>query len=142
MSWNEIYTIDKKPSTEEISAYVNSPLWNELIEFIEKTYSVEPSIEFSSCSAAPGWNVKYKKSGKSMCTLYPKESYFTCLVCVGSKEVVEVELMLPTLDEHTLEIYKSSGSLNNTCWLMIDVTNSNILSDVKLLIGIRTKLKN
>lgn len=69
MNWNEIYSIDKKPSTKEITEYVNNSIWNELTEFIEKTYSVEPKIEFSRCSAAPGWNVKYKNGSKSICTL-------------------------------------------------------------------------
>ena len=54
MNWNEIFTIDKRPSTKEINEYINTPLWNELTEFIEKTYSVEPSIEFSRCSYEPG----------------------------------------------------------------------------------------
>ncbi|WP_423245054.1 DUF3788 family protein [Heliorestis acidaminivorans] len=26
-------------------------------------------MTYSKCSAQPGWNVKYKKSGKSLCTL-------------------------------------------------------------------------
>lgn len=141
MNWNEIYTIDKKPSANEISEYIDNPLWSELTEFIENLYSVEPHIEHSVCSFAPGWNVKYKKGSKSICTLYPNKNYFTCLVCVGSKEVVEVELLLPTLEEYTQELYKTSGSLNGTRWLMIDVTNSKILNDIKLLISIRVKNK-
>ncbi|MDF2948692.1 MAG: hypothetical protein K0R07_710, partial [Sedimentibacter sp.] len=94
MDWSESYTIDKNPSLKEISDYINNPLWNKLTEFIEKTYLVKPQIEYSKCSMVPGWNVKYKKGSRSICTLYPNQNFFTCLICVGSKEVVEVELLL------------------------------------------------
>lgn len=142
MNWNEIYTVDKKPSAEEISEYINNHLWNELTEFVEKVYLVKPLIEYSRCSLAPGWNVKYKKGSRSICTLYPNKNYFTCLVCVGSKEVVEVELLLPTLEQYIQELYKTSGSLNGTRWLMIDVKNSKILNDIMELIRIRVKNKS
>ncbi len=33
-------------------------------------------LEYSKCSLKPGWNVKYKKSGKALCALYPMEDYF------------------------------------------------------------------
>ncbi|MDF2676148.1 MAG: hypothetical protein K0Q97_441 [Bacillota bacterium] len=142
MDWDEIYTINKKPSTNDISEYINNPLWNELTEFIEKTYLINPQIEYSKCSAAHGWNVKYKKGSKSICTLYPNKNFYTCLVCVGSKEVVEIELLLPTFEKYIQELYRSSGSLNGTRWLMIDVTNSKILNDLKVLISIRVKINS
>ncbi|KAB2952754.1 DUF3788 family protein [Heliorestis acidaminivorans] len=36
---------------------------------MEEAYQAKPHITYSKCSAQPGWNVKYKKSGKSLCTL-------------------------------------------------------------------------
>ncbi|WP_334291177.1 DUF3788 family protein [Alkaliphilus transvaalensis] len=36
-----------------------------LVSHIEDTYKVKPQVEYSKCSALPGWNVKYKKSVKS-----------------------------------------------------------------------------
>ncbi|ENY8421311.1 DUF3788 family protein [Clostridioides difficile] len=32
---------------------------------------------FSSCSWEFGWNIKFKKPRKNLCTVYPKENYFT-----------------------------------------------------------------
>ena len=49
-------------------------------------YNCKEQIEFSSCSWEYGWNVKFKKSGKTLCTIYPRENYFTVLVVVGKKE--------------------------------------------------------
>ena len=47
---------------------------------------MKPNLEFSKCSWEPGWNVKFKKSGKTLCTVYPRENYFTVIVVIGKKE--------------------------------------------------------
>ena len=75
----------RQPTLQEIGERIKSPLWNELCGYIEAAYGVQPSVEYSKCSGAPGWNVKYKKGGKALCTLYPGEGCFTALVAVGQK---------------------------------------------------------
>lgn len=141
MSWHTLFTQENKPDLLQTSTYVNCPLWNELCEYIEKTYNVIPSIEYSRCSMETGWNVKYKKSGRSLCTLYPKENHYTCMVSIGTKEVVETEFLLQSFDTHLQEIYKNTKPFNGSRWLMIDVTSKEILENIKTLINIRVKLK-
>ena len=73
MGWKTRYPIDRQPSLEEIAAAVATPLWGKFLIHLEETYRVTPKVEYSKCAMAPGWNVKYKKSGKALCTLYPVE---------------------------------------------------------------------
>lgn len=141
MKWCELFEIDKKPTQADISKFINNPLWNDLCFFIEQTFSVLPQIEYSKCSAARGWNVKYKKGSRSICTLYPNEKYFTILVTIGSKEAMETEIRLLSFDSKIQDLYHSTKPFNGARWLMIDVINSDILANVKDLICIRTKPK-
>ena len=85
MKWNELYSEYEKPGMEEIVKFIgqSGELWEDLISYIEKTYKVKPQNSYSCCSAQPGWNVKYKKSGKSLCTLYPMDGFFIALVVIG-----------------------------------------------------------
>ncbi|MCX4339565.1 MAG: DUF3788 family protein [Lachnospiraceae bacterium] len=53
---------------------------------IKTAYHCTEKIEFSSCSWENGWNVKFKKSGKSLSTVYPRDGYFTVLVVIGEKQ--------------------------------------------------------
>jgi len=85
--------------------------------------------------------VKYRKASRSLCTLYPHHGFFTCLICIGGTEAVEVELLLETCSEYVRQLYATVKPLNATRWLMIDVTNSDVLADVKTLIGCRAKRK-
>lgn len=142
MSWNAIFPQSNKPNYNDISNYVNCKLWDDLCEYIEETYKVVPKIEYSRCSMETGWNVKYKKSGRSLCTLYPKENFFTCLISIGSKETMETELLQSTFDVYIQELYKKTKPFNGSRWLMIDVTSLNILQNVKDLISIRVTPKS
>lgn len=137
MKWIDTYTKENKPEFEEISSYVESQVWDELCKFIEDTYMVFPSIEYSTCSGAPGWNVKYKKSSRALCTLYPNKGYFTCLVSIGRKEAPETEFILGSFSDYLQEVYKNTTVFNGSRWLMIDVTTPQICGEVKELLSIR-----
>lgn len=141
MTWDERYTIDTCPSTEEISDFVGNGCWNDLGHFLHETYDISPSVEYSRCSMNRGWNVKYKKGRKAVCTLYPEDGYFTCLVSIGSKDAPEAELLLSGCTPYVQELYKKTTLFNGGRWLMIDVKNPDVLEDVKTLIGVRMKKK-
>lgn len=139
--WSELYKSDKMPNFKQIDQYINTPLFDELCKFIEDTYKVEPSIEHSTCSMQPGWNIKYKKSSKSICTLYPEENYFTCMVTINSRMQDKVEYMLPSCDNHIQEVYQTASPFNGTKWLMIDVKNDTVLKDIKELLELKMSIK-
>ena len=135
MNWSELYPIDKEPTTEEISDYVGNDLWNQLDEYLKKEYSSKPKVEYSRCSMVPGWNVKHKKNGKALCTLYPQSGFFICLVTVKN----DVEAILPLTDKYIRDLYDTAGSLNGSRWLMIEVKSERILDDIKELIAYKLR---
>lgn len=139
MTWNEQYPKLSPPEWADISDYIASPLWEHLCAHLEESYGVSPKIEHSVCSGAPGWNVKYKKGGRALCTLYPAAGYFTALVSVGSREAVEAELMLPLCSEYTRTLYNRTRLFNGGRWLMIEVRSEDVLEDVKRLISLRVR---
>lgn len=139
MKWSEVYSPVRQPDMKEIGTFVNSTGWGALCKYIETTYKVSPRIEYSQCSMQAGWNVKYKKSSRSVCTLYPEDGYFICLVSIGAKEAREAELILKNCTSYTQELYAVTVPFNGSRWLMIEVTDEHILEDVKELIGVRMK---
>lgn len=141
MDWVNLYTADKQPTEAEIAEYIASPLWSDLNDFLQKNYEVEPSYSYSTCSGQPGWNVKYQKGGRSLCTLYPMPDFFIALVVIGAKEAMEAEPMLLSCDESIQNMYNGAVAMMGARWLMIHVTSEKILEDVKLLIQLRRKIK-
>lgn len=141
MKWNEQYPKGSQPDLTQIRDFIANPLWDELCGYMQETYLVNPLVEHSICSGAPGWNVKYRKGSKALCTLYPAEGSFTCMVSIGSKESMEAELLLGDCTEYVRELYWQCTPFNGGRWLMIDVRTPEILADVKMLIGTRVKPK-
>lgn len=141
MNWTEQFPPSTQPKLVQIAAYVANPLWQDLCIHLEQTYGVAPLVDHSICSGAPGWNVKYRKGSRALCTLYPASGYFTCMVSVGSREAMEAELLLGGCTEYVRKLYWDSNPFNGGRWLMIEVRSSEILEDVKDLIAIRVRKK-
>ncbi|SMP70726.1 DUF3788 family protein [Anoxynatronum buryatiense] len=131
----------QKPSPETISQYVNSPLWEQLCTYVETAYQSKPVLEYSGCSMQHGWNVKYKKAGRTLCTLYPMEGSFIALIVIGERERAETEMMLPFFTEYLQQLYHETKIGMGQKWLMIHVTEDAVLEDVKQCIAIRRGIK-
>ena len=85
-----------------------------------------------------GWNIKFKKAGKALCTIYPKESFFIVLVVVGAQEKPVVEDKLSEFSPEIQEIYHQTTEGNGQRWLMIPVEEKDpVYDDVLRLIAIR-----
>ena len=141
MEWCTLYDMNHEPKMEQIDAFVHSECWDRLREYLEDTYQVLPKIEYSRCSGKPGGNVKYRKSSRALCTLYPDDGFFTCMISIGRKEASEAELLLNTCTPYVRELYAGADVFNGGRWLMIDVTDEQILMDIIELIRTRVKVR-
>lgn len=141
MEWSKLFGMDKAPTLEDMEKHVSSELWGKMNDYLQTAYNSKPKITYSRCSAQPGWNVKYQKGGKSLCTLYPMEGFFIALVVMGNAESAESELLLPTFGEYIQSLYKRTAFSAGGRWLMINVTEPSILEDTIRLIQIRVRPK-
>ncbi len=125
------------PTYDEIEQYINMPaqeLWRHINHFIRERYKASPKIMYSKCSGKPGWNVKYQKSGKSLCTLYPEKDSFVALVVITLDMLPVIEALSEELSEETLQTIRTARPFNGTKWLMLQVKSDSQLSDVKQLL--------
>ena len=128
-----------RPTLEEIAAYVQNPVFPGFCAELMERYGCREAIEYSACGLEPGWNVKFKKSGRSLCTIYLRESYFTAMVVVGRKEQEAVEAALPQATGRLRAVYQQTRACNGQRWLMLDLEDQDgLYQDVLRLIQIRT----
>lgn len=129
---------DYCPAIEEIVEYIQNPVFMQFCSEISSTYNCNAKIEYSSCSWEKGWNIKYKKAGKSLCTIYPREGFFTILVVVGNKEKPHVEEILPGCTVELQNIYHQTQEGNGQKWMMVDLADKkHLYDDIMRLIQIR-----
>lgn len=139
--WDVAWPQQMEPALSDIGAWVNNPAFEELSVWLGETYGAEPSIEFSRCSMDRGWNVKYKRGSKALCTLYVRSGYFTAMVTLGAKQTAELEVLLPTFSDALQELYQQTPAFNGGKWLVIDVKDRTQLEDIQRLILLKAKPK-
>lgn len=128
------------PTLEEIGQFINNAVFSQFCAEIKAKYKCKEKIEFSSCSWENGWNVKFRKSGKSLCTIYPRDGYFTVLVVIGEKEREAVETILPECTPELRDIYDQTKLGNGQKWLMIDLEDKEeMYADIFRLMEIRRR---
>lgn len=128
----------RMPTEAEIRAYTGCPLFDELSDFLRSEYQALCKIEYSGDKALSGWNVKFKKAGKTLCTLYPRKGSFAMLLVVGRKEKPRVEALLPTLCEAFQKTYRDTREGMGQRWLLLHFSaRDSVYDDALKIIRIR-----
>ena len=100
----EMFKKKIQPIESELKEFVGIKLFADLHNHLCTNYKVKPKMAYSNCAMDNniwcGWNIKYQKSGKSLCTIYPQQEYFLVLVPGKSFEIRNDD----TLDEVKLAV--------------------------------------
>ena len=90
----EVFNKENQPTEAEIRDFVGTEiftLFSDLDNHLCQSHKIKHKLAYSSCAMDKniwrGWNIKYQKSGKSLCTIYPQQGYFLALVPGKSFEV-------------------------------------------------------
>jgi len=132
----------RKPTEEEMVSFIGERAkgaWLEIKQFLEDRYDLVPETLFYG--AKYGWTVRYRKGGKTLCSLFPEKGGFTVLIVLGKKES---EKALSIRDELSSKIRKLLGDteqLHDGRWLWIRLLAINDAIDVKKLLQIKRKPK-
>jgi hypothetical protein len=134
--------LERIPTNEEIESLLGTSAWlawNELVEFVESNYSFEPVWDNGGKYAT--WEIKYRRSGKTLCAFYVKEGCFAVLVIFGKVEREKFELSQAEFCSEIIELYNNTHQYHDGKWLWINVNDRTNIGDIKKLIMIKKKLK-
>lgn len=128
-----------RPTPEEIRSALGScfPLWERLTGFIEKSYQTE-GVWSSWGPAKHGWNIRYRRNGKSLTALHPQQKRILAQIVLG-KAQAERALQLE-LGEKTLRILREAPQERDGRWLFIPVTGKSDVEDVEKLLLIKMRV--
>jgi len=108
----EVFNKETQPTESEIRDFVGTDLFNELDNYLRDNYKINPKLAYSNCAMDNnvwrGWNIKYKKSGKSLCTIYPQQGYFLVLIPGKWFEVKDEK----TVDEVKLAVMERKDAIS------------------------------
>ena len=121
MNFSRMLNEDQNPSEEEIHTTIgNADLWLELKNYIDQSYDFIPEKVFYGKKY--GWTIRYRKSGKTLCSLFPEHGAFTTLVVLGRKEGEKSSQILDDLTPSTRQLLGSTNQLHSS-----NITRYNIV---------------
>jgi len=137
--------IDKthKPTEKEMESFIEEQArepWLEIRRFIEDRYDLTPETIFYGTKY--GWTVRYRKSGKTLCSLFPEKGGFTVLIVLGKKESEKALSMRDELSSKIQKILGDTEQLRDGRWLWIRLLTTKDTDDIKKLLRIKRKPKH
>ena len=133
---------NRKPDIDELSRFVQNPLFDELCRYMDSEYQAIRCIEYSGDKVLLGWNLKFKKAGRTLCTVYPRPGHFPMLLIVGRKEKERVEALLPSLSEKFQQIYRETKEGMGQRWMLLNFdARTPAFEDAMKVVRIRRESK-
>jgi hypothetical protein len=128
-----------QPSEVEILETIGqTAAWLDLRQYINTRYGDwTPELKFFAKQY--GWTIRYRKSGKTLCYLFPETGAFSVLVVLGKKEAEKALTMADKLGPNARAVLEGTEQLHDGRWLWIRVLDVDDAEDVKRLLRAKRK---
>lgn len=111
--------------------------WYELTETIDSIYDVDKMWN----KGFGDWDIeyKYRRGGKTLCTLYAKQDVATLLITYGKAERDKFEQIEKSVSGKLQAIYDNTESLHDGKWLWIPVDEALDVQDIIMMLRIKRR---
>lgn len=112
-------------------------IWNELTEALNSLYDTDRLWD----KGFGDWKIeyKYRRGGKTLCTLYAKEGHAELLIIYGKAEREKFEAIKESVSEPLRDIYEKTESLHDGKWLWIPLDDKLVVEDALAMLKIKRK---
>lgn len=135
--------LEKIPTAQELNHIMGENIfrsWCDINDFILKNYNMD--ILWDSGGKTGIYELKYRKSGKTLCALYPKEQGIRVLIILGKVERDKFESSREKFSEYINNFYDNTKQYHDGKWLYLDMINDEIVKDIEKLLLIKKKPNN
>jgi len=129
------------PVEKEIVDFIGEPAkgaWTRLRRFLKENYDIMPEMIFDK---KHGWDVRYRKSGKTLVTLTPEKGAVRILLVLGREESEKALSMRDELSPKMYKLIEETKQLHDGRWLWIRLFQAKEAEDVEKLLAVKRKPK-
>lgn len=132
--------LEKIPDIQEITDLIGEQLysvWTKLCELIECKYEMEQL--WNSGGKLWKYEYKYRRGGKTLCSLYARENYIGFMVILGKAEREKFEADRKSFSDTILKIYDETKTYHDGKWIMLELTDNSLFDDIEKLMLIKRR---
>lgn len=132
--------LENIPSQSTITELLGQSLfevWKELCSAIDEKYEMEQLWN----TGGKNWDYeyKYRRGGKTLCSLYVKNNCFGFMIIFGKDERVKFEVIRDTLSDSVCKRYDEAKTYHDGKWVMFEPTDTVEFDDYIKLLAIKRK---
>ena len=132
--------LDTVPTAEELTNLVGKSLyevWGKLVALIDENYDMERL--WNSGGKAWKYEYKYRRGGKTLCSLCARENCIGFMIVFGKDERAKFEADRAGFSKETQYIYDNAQTYRDGKWIMFTPTDTALFSDFIRLLRIKRK---
>jgi hypothetical protein len=128
-----------QPTDAEILETIGqTDAWLDLRQYIETRYG-DWAPECKFFAKQYGWMIRYRRSGKTLCSLFPERGAFSVLIVLGEKEAEKALSMVDEFGANARAVLEGTEQLHDGRWLWIRVLDLGDAEDIKRLLRAKRK---
>ena len=139
MNYERMRNKEARPSENDILESIGggAALWTQIHEYIAQNYDFAREKKFYAKKY--GWTVRYRKSGRTLCSFFPETGAFSALIVLGSKEAAKVDAIKARLNANVRSVFEQTEQLRDGKWMWIRVLEESDVESIKMLLGAKRK---
>lgn len=87
-TFERLLSQDLTPTDELVENTIGEAVyffWTQIKKYLDHAYEIRPELLYYGKKY--GWCYRYRKSNKTLCTLFPEKCAFTVLIILGRREL-------------------------------------------------------
>ena len=116
-------------------------LWSVLRKYLADHYP-ECVPVFTIEGKDKSYTIRYRKSGKTLVTLYPASKSLIVLVVLGKKEIAKVETFESKLSKKIRDLFRNTKQYHDGRWLWIKPSIPKDIESIKALLSTKRRPKH
>lgn len=132
--------LEKVSTEEELNQLMEEDVfktWCAINNFVMDNYDMD--MLWDNGGKTGVFELKYRKSGKTFCALYPREKGMRVLIILGKNEREKFETSRKDFSEYINNFYDNTRQYHDGKWLYLDIINNTVIADIERLLFIKKK---
>lgn len=128
------------PDENDMLALIGQSLydvWQKLCAAIDEKYDMDRI--WNSGGKAWTYEYKYRRGGKTLCSLYARENCMGFMVILGKDERAKFEAARNNYSELVQKIYDETKTYHDGKWLMFEPVDTSLFGDFVQILAIKRK---
>ena len=128
------------PTLDEMRSFIGDTThFNKIFAFIDENYDFNPEIVYGGKKF--GVLIRYRRSGKTLLSLFPEKNCFSCVLVYGKKEVEQFENGKHEFSDNIRAIFDETRQYHDGKWMLIRIEDGTYMGELMEMIKIKKKPK-